>query len=89
MWLCGSGRNRNESDGPGRFRGVLPCPCAVCRTPVVRVRSLSSAHVVRVILGEFLHHALAAWEALDTVLQEVATKEHVYPGVAAAVQGGQ
>lgn len=87
--LCGSGGNRDEFDGLGRFRRVLPHPCAVCGASVVGVRSLPPAHAVRVVLGEFLHHALAAWKALDAVLQEMAAKKHVYPGVAAAVQGGQ
>lgn len=87
--LCSSGGDRDEFNGPGRFRWVLPRPCAVCWASVVRVRSLSSAHAVRVVLGELLHHVLTARETVDTVLQEVATKKHVYPWVAAAVQRGQ
>lgn len=87
--MYSSSGDRNEPDGLGRFRGVLPRPTAVGRASVVRIRSLSAAHAVGVILGEFLRHALATWEALDTVLQEMATKKHVYPRVAAAVQGGQ
>lgn len=88
-WMCGSSGDGNESDGFGRFGRVLPHPSAVRWASVVRIRSLSAAHAVRVILGEFLRQAVAARETLDAVLQEMATEKHVYPRVAAAVQGSQ
>lgn len=89
VWMRGSGWNRNKFDGLGRFRWVLPSAHTVCRASVVSVRSLSSAHTVRIFFIECWLHVLAAWETLDTVLQKVATKKHVYPGVAATIQGSQ
>ena len=85
----GSGWNWNESDDLGRFRRVLPRTCAVCRASVVSVRSLPSARTVWIFFAERLLHVLAAWEALDTVLQEMTAKKHVYPGIAATIQGSQ
>lgn len=83
----GSGGNRNEFDGLGKLGRVLPCNHTVGRASVVCVRSLSSAHTVRIFFVQCLLHALAAWETLDAVLQEVATEKHVDPRIAATIQG--
>lgn len=50
---------------------------------------MSSAHAVSVFFVEVLLYILAAREALDTVLQKMATKKHVYPRVAATIQRSQ
>ena len=85
----GSGGNRNEFDGLGKFRRVLPCTRTVGRASVISVRSLSSARTVRIFFVKCLLRALAAWETLDAVLQEVATEKHVDPRIAATIQGSQ